>query len=511
MKILTSEQMASIDRRAIEQFLIPSIVLMENAAAAVCQAIAERFPEADSIAIFCGSGNNGGDGLAIARHLEGRGVTPLVILLGNRQRYSGDARTNLSICERLGLPIMAVDSSESLDHALARASQTDLLVDAIFGTGLDRPPGDTQADAIRGMMSLRLPIVAVDLPSGTNGSSAEPFEPAIRADLTVTFAQPKIAHVFEPSASQCGELIIADISIPHSAVEAENVTLSLITADEVALVVPRRDPASHKGTHGHVAIVAGSAGKSGAAILGARGALRGGAGLVTVITDPATAAIVDCASIESMTIPIALTLESAGEIASMLERFSAVMIGPGLPDDEATHGAIRSLVEAIELPLVLDATAVNAFSGAAGMLNRRRLPRIITPHPGELARLLETDTASINGDRTGSAARAAALSGCVAILKGHQTIVADPDGRLAVNPTGNAGMASGGMGDVLAGLLAALLASGLDPFEGASAAVFLHGLAGDLLQERFSDRGLLARELADLIPAAFEKVRSDAR
>ena len=507
MKILTSEQMGNVDRRASEQYGIPSIVLMENAALALAEAVVTHYPDAVNVAIFCGPGQNGGDGFALARHLENRHITPLIFVVGGRGSYQGDAATNLEICVRMGLPLWDADDAESVDRALARASEADLVVDAIFGTGLNRPPEGLFADAIRGLMVIRLPILAVDIPSGLSGSSNEATEPCVRADLTVTFAQPKIPHVFDPASSYCGEIVVADITIPEAAVDAEGVTLSLTTPEEVRVLLPARAAATHKGTYGHCAIVAGSAGKSGAATLAARGAIRAGAGLVTVVTDRETAAIVDAASLESMTFHAPVDSASLERVVAFVASKDAAVVGPGLPDDEDSYAAIRELVSRIEIPSVLDATAINAFQGLAGEVNPRDTPRVITPHPGELARLMGISTAKIQKDRVAAARDAARVTRSVVVLKGHQTLVANPDGIVSVNPTGNPGMATGGRGDVLAGVIAALLARGLDAFEAARAGVFLHGLAGDLVRDSRSDTGLAANDLAEMLPGAVEELR----
>lgn len=508
MKILTADQMRSIDRRTVEQFGIPSMVLMENAAIAVVDAIFAHFPQTERAAIFCGPGQNGGDGLAIARHLENRGVVPTIILVGDAATMKGDAETNLNICRRMRLPMHQASDADSLNSALVTASQADLVVDAIFGSGLNRPVEGIFAEAIAGMMSLRLPLVAVDLPSGLSGSSAEATEPLVQADITVTFAQPKIPHVFSPAAVYCGEVIVADISIPNAAVEAENCRLSLITPEDVRPLVPPRQADTHKGTFGHVAIIAGSEGKSGAAILAARGAVRGGAGLVTVVTDRATAAVVDSVAIESMTFPITSHADSMHALRQFLVKISAVAMGPGLPETEEGFDFIRRLIREIELPLVVDASALNAYKGKIEAIAKPPRVTILTPHPGELGRLVGRTTDEIQKDRVTAAREAARRSGCILVLKGHQTLIADPDGHVAVNNTGNPAMASGGMGDVLTGIMAAFLGQGMDPFDAACAAVYLHGFAADMLRDEKSDIGLRAMEVADKLPEAIEKVRS---
>jgi ADP-dependent NAD(P)H-hydrate dehydratase / NAD(P)H-hydrate epimerase len=500
MKILDSGQMRNIDRRTVERFGIPSIVLMENAAIAVVDAIFERFRDADRVAIVCGIGQNGGDGFAIARHLENRGIVPVVIIAGDRDAIRGDARTNLTVCERLGIPIYEMRGADDVETALAHAADTDLIVDAVFGTGLNRPPAGFHADAIRAIAELRIPVLAVDLPSGANASSSIPFEPCIQAEVTVTFAAPKVCHVFEPAALYCGEVIVADISIPETAIDEESPALALITPKDVQPHVTPRRSATHKGTYGHVAIIAGSPGRSGAAVMAARGAIRSGAGLVTVMTDPETAKLVHAASMESMT-------WSSTDIGAFLAGKSAVLVGPGLEDSEDAYETTRTIIGSIDLPLVIDASGLNAFAGRAAELNRRSLPRVITPHPGELARILESDTAAIGADRVAAAREAARISNCVVVLKGHQSLVAEPDGHVYVNPMGNPGMATGGMGDVLAGMLVAFLARGTDPLDAACASVYLHGLAGDMLEEEMGDTGLAAMDLADRVPLAIRRIR----
>src|SRR5438477_3118332 len=306
MKILTAEQMKNVDRRATERFAIPSLMLMENAAIAVVDAIFEHYASCERVSIFCGTGSNGGDGLAIARHLENRGVVPAVFIIGDRRKYNRDAETNLTICERLALPMYEITDVDSLNAALVYASDADVIVDALFGTGLNRAPDGIHAEAIHSMNELALPIVSVDVPSGANASSAQPFDPCVQAAVTVTFAAPKICHIFEPAAILCGEVIVSDISIPDSAIGDEGVTLALTTPADVRPHIAPRLGSTHKGTYGHVAIIAGSPGRTGAAVMCARGAIRTGAGLVSIATDREAAPLVNAGSIESMTVPLDL-------------------------------------------------------------------------------------------------------------------------------------------------------------------------------------------------------------
>src|SRR6185436_6157560 len=339
-------------------------------------------------------------GFAVARHLENRGVVPMLLIAGERGSIGGDAQTNLRVCERLGIPIYDIRNAGEIDDALAHAAGADLLVDAIFGTGLNRPPQGLYADVIRGIVELRILVLAIDLPSGANASSGEPFDPCVQAEVTVTFAAPKVCHIFEPAALYCGEVIVADISIPEVALDEESVTLALITPKTIQPHIEPRLAPTHKGTYGHVGVIAGSPGRSGAAVLAARGAIRAGAGLVTVMTDPDTARLVHAGSVESMT-------DSRGDLEAFLQGKTAVLVGPGLADDDASYESVRAIVSAIELPLILDASGLNAFASRANEINPRGLPRVITPHPGELSRILGSDTKAINADRIGAAREAA--------------------------------------------------------------------------------------------------------
>lgn len=506
MKIVTSEQMAAIDRRAIEQYGIPSIVLMENAAIATADAILENYPAARSAVIVCGTGNNGGDGFAVARHLHQREWIVSIVLAGSPESLKGDSTVNHQICRQLGLPEMTIESEGEIEEAIDLCRSADVLVDALFGTGLTRAVEGYRSDLIEALNALDRPIVAVDLPSGLNGSSSAVEGPAIQANLTVTFAQPKVAHIFAPASERCGTIVVADISIPEAAIDDSDCQLDLIApAEVVSLFEPRRSE-THKGSYGHVGIVAGSEGRTGAAIMSARSAVRGGAGLVSVVTDRASAAIIDTVSIESMSRPFEMTEGSAGAILEFLADKDAVLIGSGLRDDDASYALVRALVREIDRPLVIDASGLNAFEGRIEELKGDAV-RILTPHPGELGRLMGSSAEQINSDRVSSARDAASRSGAVVVLKGHLTVVAAPDGRVSVNPTGNPGMASGGMGDVLGGLLVAVLARTDDPFEAARAAVYLHGLAGDLLRDESSDIGLRAMDLAEALPRAVTVLR----
>jgi NAD(P)H-hydrate epimerase len=514
MRILSAESMREVDRTAIEDLGIPSMVLMENAALGVVDAIGEIYGDAESAAIFCGPGNNGGDGLAIARHLAVRGYEVRVFLMPSRG-LRGDAEVQLGICRRQGLHIQDVASEGDLLEALESARESDLIVDALFGTGLARPLEGLYAELVEELNDLDVPVVSVDLPSGLNGSRPTPLGLHVEADLTVTFAAPKMAHVFPPASEAVGELVVADLGIPPELVdevEEAGGALYLLREEELVDLLPPREPGTHKGDYGHALIVAGSPGKGGAAILAARAAVRAGAGLVTAAVPEPVLTVVDLGSIESMT--LGLPCQGSGQIAAAAaDRVlaaaagkSVVALGPGLGQEPETAETIRRIVLETELPLVLDADGVNAFAGRAGELRDRSAETVLTPHPGELGRLLGIPTSEVQGDRIGAVRRAAAETGAVVVLKGYRTLVATPEGEINVNPTGNPGMASGGTGDVLTGLIAGLVAQGLEVLDAALLGVYLHGLAGDLAVLESGEVGMNAGDLVDFLPAAFQEL-----
>jgi NAD(P)H-hydrate epimerase len=530
MRILSAEAMRTVDRAAIDDLGIPSLVLTENAAIGVVDALGEAYPEADSAVIFCGPGNNGGDGLAVARHLAVRGYDVYVFLVFSGREPSADTAAQLAICRKMELPIEELGAEEEIDEeiedAVDAAREADLIVDALFGTGLTRPLAGALAALVSGLNELPVPRVAVDIPSGLDGSRGEILGPHIEADLTVTFAAPKIAHVFPPAADAMGYLVVADLGIPPDLVEEAAGGLHLLDPFDLAPLLPAREAGGHKGDYGHALIVAGSPGKAGAAILAARAAVRAGAGLVTAAVPEPLLATVDLGSVESMTLGLPagpngqLLTAAVDRLLGFAAGKQAMALGPGLGQEEDTAETIRRLTHEVELPLVLDADGLNAFAGRAGEIRQRRgRETVLTPHPGEMGRLLGISTAEVQADRIAAVRRAARETGAVVVLKGHLSLIAIPAGETAgegeegdgepevyVNPTGNPGMATGGTGDVLTGLLAGLLAQGLGAAEAAPLGVYLHGLAGDLVAERAGGRGLAAGDLVDELPAAFRKL-----
>jgi len=512
VRVLTAAAMREVDRRAIEELGVPGAVLMENAALGVVDALTARFPQVERVGIVCGPGNNGGDGLAVARHLLSRGYEVRVALADGGRPLSGDAALQLRILEAIGLSPVRLGPEEDPAAPVAWLAACELLVDALFGTGLARPLSGWAGRLVEALDRLPLPRVAVDLPSGLDGDRPEIPGPALRADLTVTFAAPKVAHVLLPASGLAGEVVVADLGIPAWLVEEAPGGLHLLCGDELAAALPPRPPESHKGSCGHLLLVAGSPGKAGAAILAARAAVAGGAGLVTVATPAPLAPTVELGSVESMT--LALPATACGSLAATAldpllaaaEAREAVALGPGLGEDPEARELARRFTLACPRPLALDADGINAWAGQAELLRARRAPTVLTPHPGELARLLGREVAEVRSDRLGAVARAVEATGAFVVLKGHRSLVATPDGEIHVNPTGGPALASGGSGDVLTGLLGALLAQQVEPGTAAALAVHLHGLAGDLAAAGLGGPAVPATDLVRFLPRAFAEL-----
>jgi len=508
MRILTAESMGKVDRVAIEDFGIPSLVLMENAALGLVDAIAESYPEVRGVAIFCGPGNNGGDGLALARHLAIRGYHVELTLVTGGKEPTGDAGVQFGICQSQGLRVRELGPDDGIQSCVEAARKTDLVVDALFGIGLKRPLDGQFAELVQALNALPVPRLAVDLPSGLSGSRWEIPGPHLEADLTVTFGAPKVAHIFPPSANAVGDVVVADLGIPSEILAQAEGDLHLLTADELSVEVVPRAEGSHKGDFGHLLLVAGSIGKAGAAILAARAAVRSGAGLVTAAVPQDIVQTVDLGSLESMSLPLpvasldGLDASCRDLLLDFAKDKEALAIGPGLGLAPSTVEAVRRLVLEVELPVVLDADGLNAFAGDLETLARRSAGTVLTPHPGELARLLSLEVSQVQEQRIASAKQAAATSGAVVVLKGHRSLIASPAGEVFVNPTGNPGMASGGMGDVLTGLIGGLIAQGYEPLIAALLGTYVHGLAGDLAAIR--EGGQMALAASDLLGSLAE-------
>jgi NAD(P)H-hydrate epimerase len=514
MKIVTAEQMAALDRRTIEELGVAGVVLMEVAGRAVVEAMESRFCGVGgrSVLVLCGKGNNGGDGFVVARHLLSRGADVVSCLLGRVADLRVDALINARILERLGGVIEELPGEGDLARLDERLARAEVIVDALFGTGLRRPAGGRLAGAIERMNRAGKPVVAVDIPSGLFADSGVIPGPAIRAELTVTFGLPKLVHYTYPAAACCGEVVVADIGIPARFVEEAGIGTELLTAGCLARLRAPRAADAHKGRFGHLLIVAGSPGKTGAAALAGEAAVRLGAGLVTVAVPRSLNAVLEVKLTEAMSLPLpetargGLAEEAYEAIVEFLQRASALALGPGLGGDPETVALVRRLVAERTRPTVVDADGLNALAGDLGPLRgpADAPPLVLTPHPGEMSRLTGKPTATIQADRLACARELATAHGVHVVLKGAGTIVAEPDGRVFLNPTGNASLASGGTGDVLTGMIGALLAQGFPPGEAACAAVYLHGAAADVLVRERPEWHVAAGDLIRAFPAALE-------
>ncbi len=503
MRVLNASQMREADRYTIQELGLPSIVLMENAGRAVAAAMEAAFDDLPTrrIAILAGRGNNGGDGFVVARTLLQRGVDVAVFVLGRAADIRGDARANLEILARLGVTPVEITNEQDWELHFSEISACGLIVDALFGTGLREPLQGMLQTVVADVNGSGLPVVAIDLPSGLSADTHDRIGDAIEASVTITLAAPKIPLVLPPAEACCGELVVADIGIPPSVIDqVEGPRVRVLTREAMRDLVQPRAAESHKGDFGRVVVAAGSLGKAGAAHLAAMAALKSGAGLVTVATPRCAQPIVAAMGPEYMTEPLPDDGSGlvAAEAASCVLALGAdvLAVGPGLGRGDGVQSFVSALLDHSGVPLVLDADALNAFEGRAERLRGRDgLDVIITPHPGELARLVGTSVAQVQANRLEVARTFATSHHLYVVLKGHRTVIATPEGDVSVNLTGNPGMATGGSGDVLTGMIAAWFAQLLDAEAAACLAVYLHGLAGDLAEADEGEHALTATDL----------------
>lgn len=516
MKITTAEEMRNIDRATTERFGVPSLTLMENAGSAIARFILQRYSEANRVAVICGKGNNGGDGFVVARKLHRAGRVVEVLLLGSRTELKGDA---LTMFERLPLRPIEVTSPQELEAESSRSlAHCELIVDAILGTGFRPPVAGLYANAIAAMNRSDKPIVAVDIPSGADSDAMTPQsgEGIARADEIVTFTAPRPAHVFGNLTR--GPVLVAPIGSPPEAI-VSSLNLEVTTPRDFAALLAPRPRDSNKGMFGHVLIIGGSFGKSGAAAMAGMAALRAGAGLSTVATPARVLSSVASFAAELMTEPlaetaagsIALAAAESGRFTDLAKPMTVVAIGPGIGRDPETVQFVHEAVRQTKVPLVLDADGLNAFEGQTNLLDGRRRPLVLTPHPGEMARLAGISIKAVQSDRLNVARSFARDHHLVLVLKGDRTIIAFPDGSAWVNPTGNPGMATGGTGDILTGMTAGVIAQMPNDYARAAiAAVYLHGLAGDVAAERMGEHSLVATDLLHGLPEVFRRASQSA-
>lgn len=514
MKIVTADQMRELDRRTIHEAGVPGKTLMERAGSGVVSAMEETFGtlQGKTVTIFCGKGNNGGDGFVVARLLRQKRRAVRVCLLAHTRDLKGDAKLMYQRFVK-GAGRSSVLSTPSPDsmHQLVRHSH--VLVDALLGTGTSSPISGLYHEAIHAMNASEAPTVAVDLPSGIDADTGATLGTAVQASLTVTLGNPKLGLFLGSGIDHVGRLHCVDIGIPTQYVEDLHLPVELLSPFAIQSWLPKRQASAHKGIFGHAGIIAGSSGKSGAAALAGKAALRAGAGLVTVATPASVQTSVASGIPEVMTLPLPETAEhtlsrhALPRLQPFVQSRNAIGIGPGLSTHAETVEVIRTLLAACDRPIVIDADALNALVGHTSLLRSRPLSPIVTPHPGEMARLLgESTAATVNRNRLAIAQDFARTHSSIVVLKGARTIIAHPHGPTAIAPTGNPGMATAGTGDVLTGILAGLLAQGVAPWEAAQSGVYLHGLAGDLAARTYGHPSLMAGDLIASLPQAITHV-----
>ncbi len=518
MKILTGQQMQDLDQRAIRHYAIPSLLLMENAGRSVAEVMAESIPDLEeaSVAVLAGKGNNGGDGLCVARHLNNMGVWVEVFVVGSAKELSEETRLQAEILNRSGIKLSHIKSKPDLarlDEALATA---DVVVDALLGIGVKGAVRGILESVIEAINTSGALVIAVDLPSGVDAEAGRVEGVAVQADFTITLEYPKLGLFLHPGSEYAGDVVVASIGYPEQLKEVFNSKITLTEDEEIRAWLPVRNAYSHKGGYGRVMILAGSKGLSGAALLAGHAALRSGTGLVYMGYPESLSGVIESQLWEAIKVPLpesngALSKDSLMLIEKFIDenKIDVLAIGPGLSQQTGVKPLVQKLIARINLPVVIDADGLNALANPEGrkLLGQLKSPKVLTPHPGELARLTGRKISEIEADRVGIAREAAQKWGAVLVLKGAPTVTALPDGEIFINSTGNSGLATGGSGDVLTGMIAGLISQGMPVERAAPAGVYLHGLLADKLAPRLGERAMLPRDLLRVMPrvmSAFE-------
>jgi NAD(P)H-hydrate epimerase len=515
MKVVTAEEMREIDRETIQEHGISGLVLMERAGMAVASKIKEIYGR-KKVIVVAGSGNNGGDGLVVARNLHNEGWDVKVFLTARPDDPKDDALSQYTAAVEFGVTIKPV--KELLGKTSFITPHT-IIVDALLGTGLSKKVTGRIAEVIKFLNKFNVPIVSVDIPSGISTDNGQVMGEAVRADCTVTFGLPKRGHLLFPGAEYSGKLFIEDIGFPKTLLESERLDVELLTKKEVAPLLPERRRYSHKGDYGHVLIVAGSRGKTGAAFMAAKACLRSGAGLVTIGIPESLAEVFQSRVTEEMTLMLpdrgdgTLSEEASKMILDFLgDTAELLAIGPGIGVSAETKKLIKTLIENSNTPLVIDADGINCLKGERGVLTKAKVPIILTPHPGEMTRLINDRSIGIREiekDRITTASTFAMETGTHVVLKGVPSIIAGPDGKTFINSTGNPGMATAGTGDVLTGMISGFLSQRISPLNASLLGVYLHGFAGDMAASEKGEYSLVASDIIEKIPFAFRTLKRD--
>ncbi len=515
LPIVTAEEMRRVDTRAIEDYGVPSSALMETAGCQAARAIWEQFGRPGlRVLVAAGKGNNGGDGFVIARHLLNRGANVRVFTLFPLEEVSGDPAIFMNVLEKMGASLESIENNEAVGRLKSAAVHSDLVVDAILGTGFSPPARGLAEKAVAALGEVNTPIAAIDIPSGLDATMGTTDGHFLKADLTVAFGAYKRGHFLLPAAEFVGKVKLADIGIPAPCMEEEDIPLKLIEVEDVVRFLPERGLGAHKGDAGNLLVVAGSRGMMGAAIMAASAGLRIGAGKVTLAIPESLAYAVESGPPELMALPLpgtpAGTLDTSAfdPILEAASSMDAVIVGPGISTHPRTVELVQSLIRHFEIPLVLDADGLNALSQDITVLDGTRPELLLTPHQGEMARLGRVSTSEVQSDRVGIAIDFASLHGVTLALKGARTIIATPGGGAWLNPTGNPALASGGTGDILAGVVGGMLAQGISSEGALVAGTYLHGTAGDIAANKIGGVGLTAMDLLPALPLARARAMS---
>ncbi len=506
-----------MDELAVKDHGLSLSQLMENAGAAVVSGMEEEWGNLSkkTIGVLCGPGNNGGDGLVAARILKQKKASVVAVIAGELEDLSEETRKQYQKAKTAKVPILLLRDQEGLKSVRVALEECDYLVDALFGTGLSRPLEGIFRDLVQLARKLGKPVAAVDIPSGMSADSGSPRGEVLPAKMTITFGLPKTGFYTPVGSSLAGFLKVADIGFPPDLLKAPFIKKELVEKEMVLKFMPRYDENTHKGTRGRVLIVAGATGLTGAAALCAYGAQRIGAGLVTVACPESLNAILEMKLTEPMTAPVPeveggfLSLKAAGRILHLATNVNSVIIGPGIGRHRETGQLLRDLLTKLTAPMVVDADALNLLGGQLDIFRSARAPVVLTPHPGEAAWLLKTTINEVEQNRVKVAKQIAEGYNVAVVLKGRFTVIANPQGEVRINPTGNRGLATAGTGDVLSGIIGGLLAQRLSPFDAATAGVYLHGLAGEWASRRLGPDGLLAGDLLPLLPRLLRRLKEN--
>lgn len=532
MKVVTAAEMRNIDQNTIEDIGIPTIVLMETAGSQIVKRIEDCYPNTHRIGIFVGKGNNGGDGLVIARQLAHSGRKVSIFLVSPQDSFTKEAQINLEISKNLGLHIQEILTIDAFSNILGNKPSTkgdihsnitsyDLIVDAILGTGIRGKVRPHISNIINAINDLSVPILAVDLPSGLDADTGIPLGTCIHADRTVTIGLPKRGLLIHPGAELSGELDVVDIGFPHQVIELQDIKVNWITEKEAVEWIPPRPPTSYKGSYGRVLVVAGSTGMTGAAALASEAALRIGAGLVTLAIPECLNPILEEKLSEVMTLPMPETETGSFRLSSVspileyaLKNNSVLAIGPGLSQHPETMEFVHQLIQEnhrqkLNLRIVIDADGLNALAQKKDLLHLLGEKVVLTPHPGEMSRLIDIPAPKFESDRIRTSEEFAKEYGVTLVLKGAPTITSDSNGNTWINSTGNPGMATAGMGDVLTGVIAGLIAQKVQTEKAAALGVYLHGLAGDIVAEQKGMHGLIATDVLNALPQTISSLVSN--